>query len=44
MMQWQLLFSKVSHCSSSYFTALKKTKGFTLLCTDVLNIVNYYHL
>lgn len=37
-------FSKICHCSSSNFTAPKKTKGFTPLHSEVLNVVSYFHL
>lgn len=40
VMQRQLLFSKISHCSN--FTYLKETKTFTLLRTGLLNVCNLF--
>lgn len=37
-------FPKICHCSSYSFTAPKKTKGFTLLHSVVLNVASYFHL
>lgn len=42
VMQWQLLFSKISHCYN--FTDLEETKTFTLVHTGLLNVAIYFWL